>query len=192
VSTSGITEEHIETLLTRATGVSDHKPVVLAGGASDRWYARISGPLCDQFQRSTLVATGVPVSLWAILESFLANQKYLERQNLPVPEVYAQWPEYGIALIEDFGDTRLVDAIKASPQRRNALDDAAVDLLVRLHSLKPDPTLSYPAHELAFDVEKYQYEFGFHVDTWLITHYFDSTPTAVERRTLDNTYRRIS
>ncbi len=191
MSNPGITREQIETLLKRATGFSGHDPVPLAGGASDRWYARISGVLCERFQRSSLIVTGVPVSLWSILDSFLANQKYLERQGLPVPKVYDQWPEYGIALIEDFGDTRLVDAIKASPQRRKTLDDHAIDLLVRLHSLKPDPTLSYPARELAFDVEKYQYEFGFHVDTWLIAHYFAATPTAIERGTLDNAYRWI-
>lgn len=190
--TSSITKEHVETLLEHATGVSGHESALLAGGASDRWYARISGGICERSERDTLIVTGVPISSWTILDSFLKNQNYLERQNCPVPRVFGQWPEYGIALIEDFGDTRLVDAIQADPQHRDELDDDAVDLLVRLHSLKPDPTLSYPARELVFDIEKYQYEFGFHVDTWLIGHYFDVTPTTIERRTLNNTYRWIS
>ncbi|HDS74660.1 MAG TPA: hypothetical protein ENN56_03875 [Firmicutes bacterium] len=192
MSLPGITEEQIAELLTYATGSSSSQPSLLVGGASDRWYARISGELPKRFGCRTLLVTGVPTTLWSILESFLRNQSFLERLQCPVPRVYGRWPQYGIALIEDFGDIRLVDAISREPKRRNELDENAIDLLVRLHSLPPDPHLSYPARELAFDVEKYQYEFGFHVDTWLIGHHLGVSPTATERRALDGTYRWIS
>ena len=164
----------------------------LSGGASDRWYCRLTGELARHFEQSSIIAAGVDPDMWDMMSSFVANGESLAAHGIPVPEVYECFPESGLVLMEDFGDVRITDRIAERPDERGKLLDAAVRLLAEVHSVPPGDSATCPAFELQFDESKWQFEFGFHVDTWLIGHHCATDPTDAERDVLDAAFAWIS
>lgn len=186
------TISHVESILSHTVGPSASQVMLLPGGASDRWFARITGPASERYGVQSMIAMGVRPDLWEIIDAYLQNQRFLEYRGIPVAATYAAFPEHGIALIDDLGDTRLLDAVSSSPGNRAGLYGTAVDLLTRLHAVRPAANASCPAWSLDFDVEKYLFEFGFHVDNWVIGAYLGASPTCAERMELDAAYRWMS
>jgi len=164
----------------------------LSGGASDRWYSRLVGPLAERYGRESLILMGIAPALKAMFESFLRVRRFLAAHSIPVPRLYAEWLGEGLVLLEDFGDLTMTQAVREAPERKRVLYDGAVALLGRIHACADDPRDPCPAFDLHFDVEKYRYEFEFHVRTWVIGHYCDAAPTPAESATLERAFDWIS
>ncbi len=74
---------------------------------------------------------------------FLDVGKWLIGQGLRAPKIYAEAPERGLVLIEDFGHDRMRDWLDTHPvEERRAYRDA-IDALVALHRCPPGPFASY-------------------------------------------------
>ena len=158
--------------------------VFLAGGASDRWYARLSpGTALRIAGVSSAVIMGVPAKLWRTIALFEDIQMFLASNGIPVPSVYARFPRDGIVVIEDLGDVPMVDAVRSQPQKKMALAGVAVDTLARIHTVPVDNRDDCEALKLHFDRSKYLFEFGFHVMRWVMQHY-DAVPTPRQREIL--------
>lgn len=171
--------------LRRLSGVDPGELLALEGGASDRWYLRLVGPLAARQGAESLIVMGIAPRLRAIFDAYLGIRRFLERKGLPVPRVFGEWPADGLVLLEDFGDTTMTRALADWPDDAGLLYDRAIALLARLHACAEDPGDPSPAFHLSFDVEKFQYEFGFHVKTWLIERHWQVEPTPAEREALE-------
>jgi len=74
---------------------------------------------------------------------FLDVGKWLIDQGLRAPKIYAEAPERGLVLIEDFGHDRMRDWLDVNPaEERRAYRDA-IDALVDLHNCPPGPFEAY-------------------------------------------------
>ncbi len=74
---------------------------------------------------------------------FLHVGKWLNAQGLRAPRIFAEAPERGLVLIEDFGHDRMRDWLDANPaEERRAYRDA-IDALVDLHQCPPGPFEPY-------------------------------------------------
>jgi hypothetical protein len=161
----------------------------LVGGASDRRFHRLQLPSNAQLP---LIVMIIPTVQSDIFDAFCANAAYLRSQGIPVPEIAGLWREQGIALLEDFGDTTMTAAVSAEPAKASSLYDAAIALLVRLHSCAESVDHPCPAFSQAFDEEKWDHEYHFHVRTWLVDRHWAVTPTRTEARTLDRAFSWLS
>lgn len=70
---------------------------------------------------------------------FLHVGKWLTGQGLRAPLIYAERPEAGLVLIEDFGPARMRDWLDAHPEGEEAVYRKAIDALVELHQRPPGP-----------------------------------------------------
>ena len=173
--------------LTGVLGSSDFHTIPLTGGASDRWYARVTGAPVERLSgvRSAVVM-GVPPHLSRVIQHFVSIRVLLEQHDVPVPTCYVPPGREGLALLEDLGDVTLRDRATAAAARK-PLYESAVRLLATLHEVPPD-YCRCPAMKLHFDRSKYDFEFRFHVHRWVVGHYFSATPTPAERQALDEVF----
>jgi aminoglycoside/choline kinase family phosphotransferase len=74
---------------------------------------------------------------------FLHVGKWLCAHGMRAPEIYAERPERGLVLIEDFGDDRMRDWLDIHPEREEAVYARAIDALVALHARPPGPFAAY-------------------------------------------------
>ncbi len=64
---------------------------------------------------------------------FLNIHRFLDRLGIPIPGVHIYDREKGILLLDDLGDTLLLDAATGDPAQRRALYGQAVDIMVDMH-----------------------------------------------------------
>jgi hypothetical protein len=88
---------------------------------------------------------------------FLHVGKWLCAHGMRAPAIYAERPEQGLVLIEDFGNDRMRDWLDDNPEAEEAVYARAIDALVKLHARPPGPFAPY-------DMEVYQREAGLFVD----------------------------
>ena len=84
---------------------------------------------------------------------FLHVGKWLCAQGLRAPAIYAERPERGLVLIEDFGADRMRDWLDGNPHAEEETYARAIDALVELHRRPPGPFAPY-------DMAVYQREAG--------------------------------
>jgi hypothetical protein len=178
--------------LNRLTATDQFALVPLSGGASDRWYFRVTGPLAERYGRPFVVLMGIAPELNGMFDSYLRVRSCLARHDIPVPALHDVWMNDGMILLEDFGDLTVMHAAKVLPGHRAALYDCAIQLLAQVHQCPEDRGEPCPAFSLHFDVEKFQYEFDFHVRRWVIGHWCGFKPTSAEERTLTRAFDWIS
>jgi len=70
---------------------------------------------------------------------FLHVGKWLTQQGMRAPSIYAERPERGFVLIEDFGQDRMRDWLDSHPEAEQDVYARAIDALVELHSRPPGP-----------------------------------------------------
>jgi aminoglycoside/choline kinase family phosphotransferase len=88
---------------------------------------------------------------------FLHVGKWLCAHGLRAPAIYAEQPERGLVLIEDFGDDRMRDWLDANPKAEEPTYARAIDALVELHKRPAGPFEPY-------DMAVYQREAGLFVE----------------------------
>lgn len=84
---------------------------------------------------------------------FLHVGKWLCAHGMRAPEIYAERPERGLVLIEDFGNARMRDWLDENPEAEEPVYAHAIDALVELHARPPGPFAPY-------DLPVYQREAG--------------------------------
>ena len=99
---------------------------------------------------------------------FIAMAEYLAGQGFCAPEVLALDLDYGLVLLEDFGDARMREVVDAAPERERAVYHDVVALLARLHTLPAAALAPYSRAELqreaALFVDWYCPAVGLNVD----------------------------
>ena len=88
---------------------------------------------------------------------FLHVGKWLCAHGMRAPAIYAERPEQGLVLIEDFGTDRMRDWLDDNPQAEEQTYARAIDALVELHRRPPGPFAPY-------DMAVYQREAGLFVE----------------------------
>ena len=95
---------------------------------------------------------------------------FLRDEGLPVPVLLGVDGAEGFILFEDLGDDRLIETLDgASPERRQALYEEAIDLVVRLQATTPAlRRAGVIGSRLEFSTAKLMWEMEF-----FLTHFFD-------------------
>jgi N-acetylmuramate 1-kinase len=140
-----------------ARGRAVQSLVALPGGAGQRRYYRArladgsSAVLMHALPEDPAI---LPPALRAEAKSipFLEVTEYLARHSLPVPEIYAVDRAERWVLLEDLGDTHLLDL---EPAQRSQRLREAVDLLARVHALPREEALPF---RRVFDAEWVRFE----------------------------------
>ena len=74
---------------------------------------------------------------------FIHVGKWLTEHGLRAPLIYAERPERGLVLIEDFGSDHMRDWIDANPSEEYRVYSQAIEALVELHARPPGPFEAY-------------------------------------------------
>lgn len=96
---------------------------------------------------------------------FLEVSEFLARHQIPVPEIYAVERGERWLLLEDLGDTHLLEL--ASPERATRLREA-IDLLARVHAIAREDALPF---RRAFDAEWVRFELRTFAEHGLAEHF---------------------
>lgn len=146
--------------------VSLAKCVLLKGDASDRNYYRATYCLKSSLELPRSIVIMQLASLEAEPD-FNCMQKFLQKQNVPVPDIFHFDAERGLIFLMDCGDTHLADKISEEPEKILYWYQKAIDIVVSFHTrVTEDITPDCPAHSLFFDEEKLMWEMDF-----MLEHY---------------------
>lgn len=134
----------------------------LNGDASDRNFYRLScsdGSLILMKLQQPYLDGELPfVNIW----------NYLYTCQLPVPQLYSYDQARGIIFLEDLGDMTMEKMLKHHPQQQLWLYQQAIDLLLLMQAETGkrlnDNCIAY---SLAFDIEKFMFEFNIFVQYFL-------------------------
>ncbi len=196
MSAVGLRDEAIHAFLTDA-GWGAAKATPLPGDASTRHYIRLqqggrTALLMDQPQTAetpVASATATPDQRRALgynalarlagsdCARFVAAARYLRRAGLAAPDTYAADIARGLLLIEDLGNDLYTDVLGKGSIKEQALYEAAIDALVRLHAELAPATLAPGIPLFAYD------ETALLAETDLLTEWF--LPAALGRVTSD-------
>jgi aminoglycoside/choline kinase family phosphotransferase len=124
-----------------------HEAVVepLAGDASFRRYFRLR-----RGEQTALLMDAPPPQ--EDPAPFLRAARWLDANGMRAPLVFADRPEEGLVLLEDFGTARMRDYLDDHPADEVEVYQGAVDALVALRALPPGPFLDYSMSEYMREV----------------------------------------
>tara|TARA_Y100000588_G_C14190562_1_gene897829 strand:- start:503 stop:1501 length:999 start_codon:yes stop_codon:yes gene_type:complete len=126
-------------------GVAHAKQVVLAADASFRRYYRI------ELANKSLVLMDAPPTKEST-GKFITIAKYLRDIGINAPEIYGQDVKNGFLLLEDFGNQKFSEILKACDHKQeHKLYSAAVSLLGTLQKRTPPPWLPYYTTEILME-----------------------------------------
>ncbi|MCB1198072.1 MAG: phosphotransferase [Bdellovibrionota bacterium] len=140
----------------------------MAGDASSREYFRILYPtkqtctmmllpqeassLAEEYESKTIQMQELP---------FLDVHRLLQSKNVRVPEIYAVDLPSRIILLEDLGDTPLIEKLSDTPESYLM---AALELLACVVNPHPETDMSSIAFSRAFDQDLYMWEFEHYLE----------------------------
>ena len=127
----------------------------LAGDASFRRYFRVRAKNSSEGPATAMLMDAPPPH--EDPGPFLHVDKWLCAHGMRAPRIYAERPEQGLVLIEDFGADRMRDWLDANPDAEERVYARAIDALVELHRRPPGPFEPY-------DMAAYQREAGLFVE----------------------------
>lgn len=114
-------------------GWGDAARAPLAGDASARRYERVT------LGGRSAILMDDPAGNGGSIVPFVRIAEALRRSGLSAPEIYAQDAEEGLLLLEDFGDALFARIIAADRSTERPLYEAAVDVLIHIHSTPCPP-----------------------------------------------------
>ena len=117
----------------------------LPGDASFRRYFRVK-----RFGSSAMLMDAPPPH--EDTRPFLRAARWLDANGLRAPRIYADDPERGLVLLEDFGQARMRDYLDQWPDDELDVYRAAVDTLIELRQLPAGPFLDYSMSEYLREV----------------------------------------
>ncbi|MDI1242681.1 MAG: phosphotransferase [bacterium] len=145
----------------------------LTPDASTREYFRVDGGIVCIY----------PEAFDPAEQSYLDVTKLFLDNGLPVANIKDFDESLGAIMIEDFGDRILREEMKAAtPERREELIDAAIDLIPRIQTATDAAyETNSIASRLKFDVEKLNWELNFFKEHYFTT--FKKKPLSAEEDT---------
>jgi aminoglycoside/choline kinase family phosphotransferase len=152
----------------------------LKGDASTRRFFRLRPP-----GESPLILMLYPDPLEWSTSPLRGNHEHLESVGVPVPKIHRVFPERGIVLLEDLGDTTLQGALLANPGLdRSALYREAIDIIVLLQEKgTKDLPPSAVARGWALDEARFLFELD-HFYTHFVLGYRGARPSPDEEAAL--------
>lgn len=147
----------------------DYNISSLAGDASLRQYYRIT--FADQSR--ILMDSHLDISAF---HKFIEITTYLDSCNLPAPQIYATNATNYFALIEDFGNSLLLDV--ANQNNREILYKNSLDILVQMQNCANDVS-----HVPSFNTQQILTELNLFYD-WFINKYLQLEFTGAEKQVL--------
>lgn len=112
---------------------------------------------------------------------FIAIARHWHAQGIAVPQILDEDPAQGLLLLEDFGDTLMLAALKDS--NADALYHGALEELVAIQQASAPPEHALPA----YDTELLDREMALFPD-WLLTEKLGLSLDNTERALLDTTF----
>jgi N-acetylmuramate 1-kinase len=123
--------------------------------------------------------------------SFLEVHQFLQKLELPVPEILAHDADQSALLLEDLGDDLLeIVTARASEKEVSDLYVQAVDLLARMRDATVGINSGCRAFDLAFDEEKLMQEMNFFM-THFVSGLCRNNPSPSATGLLEEFFRRI-
>lgn len=153
-----------------ATGEAIDDVAIVAADASFRSYWRI------QTSQGSRILMDAPPPLEDVVP-FAQVSAYLNSVGIHAPAVYHTDTVKGYALLEDFGDTTMFEAMKRG-DNMTALYEKAVDILIHLAKQKP-------ADVPAFSTQMYQDEVSLYADWYLPVVHGGATEPALRQQLRD-------
>ncbi len=123
------------TAINRFLAANDWKPEdrsILADDASFRSYERLN----NGTRQAVLMNAPPPHE---DTRPFIRVAAHLRKLGLSAPEIYAADTDLGFLLLEDFGDATYTQVLRTDPKREWPLYERAVDVLIHMHKLAPEP-----------------------------------------------------
>ncbi len=151
----------------------------LAGDASNRVYHRVqtsAGPVILMVHEEAFRESDLP---------FLNVARFLGELGAPVPEVLASYPERGVLILQDLGDTLLQSYLVGRSRREvEAVYREAIDLIGLLQGRGTAAlTPACVAYHAALDFEKFDWELRFFMQNYA-ERLMGSPLTPAEEQTL--------
>ena len=115
--------------------------ITVAGDASFRSYYRITAPQSTT-GRSLILMDAPPNKENS--HSFISLAKAWHQQGIKVPQVLAYDLTLGVALLEDFGDTQLMQCIQTHPTQTDAIYRQALKQLMAIQQLPSNLSCEHP------------------------------------------------
>lgn len=132
----------------------------LAGDASSRIFLRVS----FQSEKSAIIMC-YPDPTLGEEKSFIEVHAYLQKLEIPVPNILATPSGSGLMVLEDLGDDLLETAtLIAGDTQKRFLYEQAVDLIIKMITRSEASSHKCLAHSLAFDFTKLSYEMDFFIN----------------------------
>jgi len=155
----------LEQFLSARFDSSEIKIEQLTPDASTREYFRVN------WTEGTAIACVYPEIFVAREHSYLDVTNLFLAGNLPVAKILDFDENFGVIILEDFGDTILRDVLlQSEPEERETLLNDAVRLIAKIQAATPKAfELNSIASRLKFDEEKLLWELNFFKQ-----HYFES------------------
>ncbi len=88
--------------------------------------------------------------------SFLEITKFLDSNGIPVPEIYAYYPEIGVILLEDLGDEPLIEFVKKASPNVPQYYSQAIGFIKQIQNI--ENTNDFFIYKRSFDKTVYQRE----------------------------------
>ena len=111
------------------------------GDCSSRTYFRIDSPLGSNI----LMDSSLEIDSY---HNFLKIGSWLYNNDFKSPKIYAHDEKLGLMLLEDFGHHSLASYIGANPDREISLYEKSIDILTKLHKIKPTIALKSFDHTM--------------------------------------------
>lgn len=151
----------------------DYKLTKLAGDASCRHYYRVEYPDTTRI----LMDSSADQAAFA---TFTKITQKLANVELPVPQIYASEQNQAFALLEDFGDALLLDAV--NEQNADTLYHAALDLLLQIQNANLQ-TCDIPSFTSTCVGKELQL-----FEEWFVKKYLKIELTTTENAVIKNTF----
>ena len=147
----------ISRFLTEA-GWSAAKRVRIAGDLSARRYFRLKGAGGE-----TVVLMDADPKLDPSTPRFVQVTNWLRAANLSAPDILASAADDGLLLLEDFGDTKVSDAIKSEPDLRSGIYTLTLELIDRVQE-RPLDGLHTPSPQELVNLTRLADDYYPHID----------------------------
>jgi len=153
----------------------------LGGDAGFRHYFRL--PRTLTMGQKPLLAVWSPPETEKNAE-FVSIAKFLRAEGIDTPEIFAWWQEEGFFLIEDLGESLLLEQLDES--QADPLYASAMELLHRLHAIELDRAVfpHYSEAELLRELRLFS--------EWFVQRLLAYTPTEEEVELIESCFELLS
>ena len=184
-----------DTLKTKLAGFFNYRDFSVSpmnGGASVRNYYILQFARRFYFPRKKVILMQIPADRLDMADDYLTISYYLRRRRIPTPRVYEMNREQGWIFLEPARGARLDQYLRdCSLDERRLIYHQLIDFLLELQR-RAVYEEHCPAFRRSFDIQKYRYEFNFHVREQLLQNYYGHSLSPDEEPVFNTFVQEIS